>query len=72
MEIQEHENKNAFIHMGQIEDATLPQKSILMHYSKIKNYISPSKRSNYPNSIHEKNLELSDSIWILWGLSQIF
>ena len=40
MEIQDHENKNAFIPMGQLEDTTLPHKSIFMHHSKIKNYMS--------------------------------
>ena len=37
MQIQDHENKNAFIPMGQLEDTTLPHKSIFMHHSKIKN-----------------------------------
>ena len=37
MEIQEHENKNAFIQMGQLVGTTLPHKSISMHHLKIKN-----------------------------------
>ena len=40
MQIQDHENKNAFIPMGQLEDTTLPHKSIFMHHSKIKKYMS--------------------------------
>ena len=38
-------------------------------------YMHTYSLSNYPNSIREKktkHLVLSHSIWILWGLSQIF
>ena len=41
MQIRDHENeKNTFIPMRQLEDTTLPHKSIFMHHSKIKNSMS--------------------------------